>query len=215
MKRSKASTERMKTYKVPSNLGALAADALTALLGRVSAIKLLELKCDVSPQTRSATILARTIFARIEVFGHSHTLACAVIPNGEPSHLRSVLREAQTSAALHESQRGVASSAVITTPVLIAPRLSPEAQSLCKQNNIGFLDLDGNARLNVGDVFIVMRSLHCRAASQRSPAHHGSAALHALPARSASAPAIPSVLPVTSALPHFSRKHVGVAAVPA
>jgi hypothetical protein len=46
-----------------------------------------------------------------------------------------------------------------TTPVLIAPELSEEAQALCRDSNTGFLDLEGNARLYLDEVFIVKRSL--------------------------------------------------------
>ena len=46
-----------------------------------------------------------------------------------------------------------------TTPVLIAPELSEEAQALCRESNTGFLDFEGNARLYLDEVFIVKRSL--------------------------------------------------------
>lgn len=34
------------------------------------------------------------------------------------------------------------------TPVFIAPYLSPDAQSVCREQDVGFLDLEGNARLS-------------------------------------------------------------------
>ena len=37
--------------------------------------------------------------------------------------------------------------------------MSEEAQTLCRNNDVGFLDLDGNARLYFDEVFIVKRSL--------------------------------------------------------
>jgi hypothetical protein len=37
--------------------------------------------------------------------------------------------------------------------------MSEEAQTLCRNNDVGFLDLDGNARLYLDEVFIVKRSL--------------------------------------------------------
>ncbi len=156
-----------------------AAAALTALLARVSAIKLLELTRESQPRGRFAAILAR-----IEIFGHSHTLACEVEPHGEPAHLRAALRNWQSDAASLASE---------AAPVLIAPYLSDEAQAICKQSHVGFLDLEGNARLNVGEIFIGMRSLPGGAAS------HSSAALRKSPARAAS-----SILPM--GLPKFSRK---------
>ena len=40
------------------------------------------------------------------------------------------------------------------TPVFIAPYLSPEAQALCRAQDVGFFDLEGNTRLCFGSVFI-------------------------------------------------------------
>ena len=65
-------------------------------------------------------------------------------------NLRRALREAQNSAG------PIAADAI---RLVIAPYLSPEAQALCKENQIGFLDFEGNARITVGDFFIVMRAL--------------------------------------------------------
>ncbi len=175
----------MKTGTMSSELETRAAAALTALLGRVSAIKLLELTRESQPRGRFTAILAR-----IEILGHSHMLACEVDSHGEPVHLRTVLRKWQS---------GVASRASDVTPVLIAPHLSDEAQALCKENLAGFLDFEGNARLNVGEVFIGMRSLLGGAAS------HPSAARPKSPARSAAS----SILP--KGLPKFSPKQAEIA----
>jgi hypothetical protein len=91
-------------------------------------------------------------------------------------------------------------------PVLIAPRLSPEAQALCKENQVGFLDLEGNARLTVGDFFIVMRSL------PRSAPTRVSAAPQKVPARIAVDPIFAEALP---GIPHRQAGPVGSVAVPA
>jgi hypothetical protein len=80
---------------------------------------------------------------------------------------------------LHEWQSDAASLDSDTTPVVIAPYLSPEAQAICKQSRVGFLDLEGNARLSVDEVFIGIHSHPRGAASQPS------AALHTSPAGSA------------------------------
>jgi hypothetical protein len=207
----------------PSDLETRAAEALAALLGRVSAIKLMEMKREPWPrdpysgisapriparQIPARPILARpipaqpipshriptrTIIAQIEVYGHSHTLACEVYPDGDPDRLRK---------AFHENRAAAAPLASDATPVLIAPYLSPEAQDLCKQRNAGFLDFEGNARLTVGEVFIGLRSLPGRAAAPQS------AALRKVPARSA----VNSIF--LNELPSLSRKHPG-AALPA
>jgi hypothetical protein len=131
---------------------ARAADALKTLLGRVSAVKLIELKHE-SPRAGGFA----AILARISINGHSHTLACDANPDCEPARLRAVLREWLNSAA------PLAANAI---PFVIVPYLSPETQALCKQNKIGYLDFEGNARLSVGDFFIVMRSLPRESATQ-------------------------------------------------
>ena len=94
--------------------------------------------------------------ARIDVFGHSHTLACEVNSDLSPSKVRASLKKMQDCAAHLAGQ---------TTPVLIAPYFSPEAQALCKESHAGFLDLEGNARLSLGQVFIGKRSMRLHPAA--------------------------------------------------
>jgi hypothetical protein len=50
--------------------------------------------------------------------------------------------------------RGVARIKRDATPIFIAPYLSPEAQALCQEHSVGFLDLEGNARIAFDGVFI-------------------------------------------------------------
>lgn len=45
------------------------------------------------------------------------------------------------------------------TPLLIAPHLTAEAQALCGETDIGFLDLEDNARIVMDEVFFAKRSL--------------------------------------------------------
>ena len=135
----------MKTQRLASQLELRAAEALKSLLGQVSAIKLREIKRESQGRGRTAEILAH-----IDVYGHSHTLACEVKAEADPRNLRDVLRELRQSTA-HFSREA--------TPVLIAPYLSPEAQALCNESHAAFLDLEGNARLALGEVFIGKRSV--------------------------------------------------------
>jgi len=124
----------------------LAASALGTLVEQVPAIKLERI--ETSPGAdRGVDILAHIIVA-----GRPHVLACEVKASGQPRHVR---------AALFQLRSAVAHSA---TPVFIAPYLSPEAQSLCREQNVGFLDLEGNARLVVDEVFIGKRSVRSESA---------------------------------------------------
>ena len=136
----------MKTDRTATALEARAAQALTSLLRQVSTVKLKEIERQPSPHGRCAEIVAR-----IDVLGHSHTLACEVDPDPRPGKVRACLKKLQRSAAQNPGA---------ITPVLIAPHLSPRAQEICNRNHAGFLDLDGNARLAVGEIFIGKRSLH-------------------------------------------------------
>lgn len=135
----------MRSHIGPADLEMLATDALRAVLGQVSVIKVKEMRREAHTHGRCVEILAD-----VEVFGHTHLLACGVKAQGEPAQVRTALRDLRNDAA---SISGKA------TPVIIAPYLSPEAQQLCKENAAGFLDLEGNARLMLGEIFIGMRSL--------------------------------------------------------
>lgn len=95
--------------------------------------------------------MGNTLIAHVEIYGHGHLLVCKVAENSNTAHLRRIFMELRK---LH------ADSPVATTPILIAPDLSSEeAQALCRESSIGFLDLEGNARLYLDEVFICKRSL--------------------------------------------------------
>jgi hypothetical protein len=164
----------MTTVTMSTEFESRAADELRALLARFSAIKLVELKHE-SQSGKSTALLAR-----VSVYGHSHTLACDLNSSGDPARIRAAFRVPRAVAAPHPAD---------AVPVLIAPCLSPEAQALCKERQIGFLDFEGNARLTVGDFFIVMRSM------PRAAAARVSAVQPDLPALVAVDPLFPNVLP--------------------
>jgi hypothetical protein len=124
-----------------------ATEALRALLGQVSVIKLKEIR----HQPKGP------LLARVDVLGHSHTLACEIRQGGEAESLRGVLLELRNDVSCCDGA---------ATPVLIAPHISPEAQALCKESATGYLDLEGNARIALGEVFIGKRSMPCRAAGR-------------------------------------------------
>jgi hypothetical protein len=113
-----------------------AAEALRTVLGQVSVVKLKEIRRESKG----------SVLADVDVLGHRHTLACEVKANSRPEDLRTALHR------LTEVRKNV-------IPVVIAPYLSDEAQSVCKENHTGFLDLKGNARLNLGEVFIGKRAV--------------------------------------------------------
>jgi hypothetical protein len=145
----------MKSDCAANELEARAAEALKSLLEQVSAVKLKEMKRESRARGRATEILAH-----VDVYGHSHTLACEVNADTRPSKVRASIKKLQDCAAQLTGE---------TSLVLIAPYLSPEAQALCKQSHAGFLDLEGNARLSLGEVFIGKRSMRQQPAVQ--PVH--------------------------------------------
>src|ERR1700691_511997 len=135
----------MGTKVLMNDLEGRAISALCALLGEVSVVKLKEVRREAG---RSAGDIG--LVAQVDVLGHSHTLACRINTSAQPEKLRSSLRKLRDGAAQLDGA---------STPVIIAPYLSPEAQALCKESDAGFIDLEGNARIALGEVFIGNRSL--------------------------------------------------------
>jgi hypothetical protein len=148
----------MKTKSPMDELEVKATEALRSLLGQVSVIKLKSIQREAKG----------TMLAQIDVLGHSHTLACEVTSAVKPEGLRSALRDIQNCAA---------GSDCVPTPVVIAPYLSPEAQQFCKENQAGYLDLEGNARLALGEFFIGKRAhSHRIPATSMQPETHAARA---------------------------------------
>lgn len=122
-----------------------AAEALKAVLHQVSQIKVK----DMDFESHHADLRV-DILAHLDVHGHSHTLVCKVEASGRPEHVRIALEEFQEHPSRLDGD---------STMVFIAPRLSEEAKTMCRQSKTGFLDLEGNARLELGEVFIGKQSL--------------------------------------------------------
>jgi hypothetical protein len=129
--------------KVPESVKVLenqAAAALGALIGQVPLIKLDKIKIESPHLGRRIDILAH-----VDVADRHHVLICEVKSSGQPRHVREALLQLRNYAA-HWGEEA--------TPIFIAPYLSPEAQALCKEEGVGFLDLEGNARLVFNGVFV-------------------------------------------------------------
>ncbi|MFC4278068.1 type IV toxin-antitoxin system AbiEi family antitoxin [Achromobacter aloeverae] len=126
-----------KTVKVEQR----AAEALRGALHEVPAIEHLEVRAATNEDDRSIDLLAN-----IDTFGRRFTLIASVSSSGQPRQIRPEL------LMLKEY---VAGQSEPVTPVLIAPYLSAEAQDLCREYEVGYLDLEGNARLAFGTFFIL------------------------------------------------------------
>jgi hypothetical protein len=132
----------MKATRVPNEMESKAAEALGALLHSVSSIKTRDIR--FQPAHRKTDILAD-----IDVLGRNHKIVCSVA-DGEPEGVKKALDKLRTSA---DHKKGDA------TPVLITKHLSPQARAMCEERRVGFLDLEGNARLVVDEIFIGKRSV--------------------------------------------------------
>lgn len=132
----------MKAMRVPNEMETRAAEALGALLGQVSFIKTRDIK--FQPAHRRSNIVAS-----VDVLGRSHKLVCNVADE-DPQHVKEALKKLRDCADSRKSD---------ATPVLITPKLSEATRALCAERKVGCLDLEGNARLSVDEVFIGKRSV--------------------------------------------------------
>jgi hypothetical protein len=146
----------MKSNDPTLGLQIRAAETLKSFLGQVSAIRVKEIRLEPRREDRACDVLAT-----IDVHGHPHTLACAVTAHGTSK---------QTQMALEELRDHAAHRPATTMPLLISPHLPPGVRNMCKENKIGFLDFDGNARLVLDEVFIAKRTLPPRGVHPASAA---------------------------------------------
>ncbi len=130
----------LKTPEPLKELETRAATALKKIIAEVPAIQVESI--EVEPPSRDRGI---DILARIHIADKPRILICEVKSNGQPRNVR---------AALHQLDEYVVRLGKNAVPIFIAPYLSQEAQALCKDSNVGFLDLAGNARLVFDNVFI-------------------------------------------------------------
>jgi hypothetical protein len=128
------------------HLDSEAIEALEETLRQISVIKVKEITVE-----RHGHRGEKTILGHIEIYGHAHVLACKFVDKCDLPNLQRAVRELQRV----QMERGI-----VVMPILITSSMTEEAQGLCRDNNIGFLDLVGNARLYLDEVFIVKRSLH-------------------------------------------------------
>lgn len=135
----------MKPIGTKQELRIRAAEALRALLGEVSGTNVREIN-HALPEADSACAFTATV----DVYGRQHTLACEIAPDNQPANLRVLLEELRSS---------IASSNTAAIPVIIAQQISDEMRAACRESQAGFLDLEGNAQIALGEVFILKRTL--------------------------------------------------------
>lgn len=117
-----------------------AREALLALLAQVPAIEVLNVTREHQEGNSEVDLIAT-----IEVDGKRHDLVCEVKSSGQPRHVRTALLQLRNYVAHHDQS---------ATPIFIAPYLSPQVQQLCREADVAYLDLVGNARIVFDGVFI-------------------------------------------------------------
>jgi hypothetical protein len=117
-----------------------AGEALTALLREIPAVS-------VGPVLREPIIndARPDLVIDITAFGKRQTLIIEFKKNAQPRFARNAILQLRDYAAKIESS---------ATLILAAPYLSPEVRALCKEQNIGYFDLQGNARIALENMFI-------------------------------------------------------------
>lgn len=117
-----------------------AATALESILKEIPIIAIQSV--DVEPKIGRKEI---DFLVRLTAGNQHHVLICEVKSSGQPRYVRD---------GLLQLRNHIAHSNLHATPVFIAPYLSPEARMICRENQVGFVDLQGNVRLEFNGVFI-------------------------------------------------------------
>lgn len=130
----------LKAYQLMKEIELRATDALRALLEQIPSIRRLKIRQEEPSSDKGIDIVAQ-----MDVSGKRHTLVCEVSSISQPRHVRTALLHLRNYIAHHAKG---------ATPILIAPYLSPDSQALCREQNVGFIDLEGNARLIFDSVYI-------------------------------------------------------------
>ena len=130
----------LKDYGLLKDAEGRAIEALRGLLSQVPAIRVEDIEAEAGAPDHGIDIVAH-----INVGKRPHVLVCEVKANGQPRHVRVALLQLRNAVA-HSGERA--------TPVLIVPYLSAEGRALCREQEVSFLDFEGNARVVFDSVFI-------------------------------------------------------------
>jgi hypothetical protein len=120
-----------------------ATQVLRDLLKKVPVVERLDVQHQPRPSAHG--LYEADIVATMMIAGRPHKLICEVKSSGQPRFVRQAILQLLNATTYYKQS---------VTPVLIAPYLSPEVQALCRDENVGFIDFEGNARLVFDNVYI-------------------------------------------------------------
>ena len=129
----------LKSPEFLKSLEAEAGEALRQVLSGVPAIDNVDV--EVEPGGPGSRL---DIVAKFAIGGRPHVIIGEVKTSGQPRHVRAALHQLRYAQRLHQN----------ATAVFVAPYLSEEARAVCREHNVGFLDLEGNCRIVFDSVFI-------------------------------------------------------------
>lgn len=139
----------VKMQKIAKRMDDMVMDALRALLDHVRNIRII----GVCHEMQLASDYRLDAWIDLDHDGNRYALLMAIKRDGAPRHVRSAVYQLESYIAhLHRSEHQDADRQFI--PMLVSPYLSPESRSICLDHNVAYLDLYGNARLALGNVYI-------------------------------------------------------------
>ena len=89
---------------------------------------------------------------RVHHGGATGLLVIEVKAHGAPRFVRSAMYELESCAA--RIRQCPAHAAELIVPMLVCPYLSPESRAICRDHDVAYLDLEGNARVVFDGVYI-------------------------------------------------------------
>ncbi|MFJ2484268.1 type IV toxin-antitoxin system AbiEi family antitoxin [Pseudomonas sp. NPDC087598] len=115
-------------------------EALHSLLAKIPILEVTSVK-----RTEHSEAWAPDFVVEITTSGKSYTLVCEAKTSGQPRFVTSAILQLRDYINTRELD---------ATPILIAPYLSPAARQTCREKDVGYLDLEGNACISFAGVFI-------------------------------------------------------------
>lgn len=117
-----------------------AAERLKQLLGHVPSIHLDEMQPEVLSGDGGPDFQVH-----LRAVGQPRTLVCELSANGQPRHVKYGLFQLRSYIANNEGN---------LVPIFAAPYLSTDSQALCREHEVGFFDLHGNAFISFDGIYI-------------------------------------------------------------
>ncbi len=90
---------------------------------------------------------------RVHYGGATRLLVVELKAHGAPRFVRSAVYQLESYVA-HMRQCAARHRAEQIVPMLVSPYLSPESRAICRDHDVAYLDLEGNARLVFDGVYI-------------------------------------------------------------